>query len=340
MICRTAVATVLVLGAAAFRPAAFRPAPLRVGGAARGLSDPCRWAARASRGGQRGAAALQAAEASAPDAPPRCARRFEFVPYGEAYAGGERSICADGLVQGADLHLTHWSNNKVSQRRAAASCAPHACRRAGDSDVTCVPPRPSLLLQTPMEYKADLSTEIVFKWLKLGAAAKYPSREFLDAVVLNNHFDTDGLMSAWALLEPDKALQYESVMVAAAAAGDFEEWDLSDRGMILDIAFSKLAQEAGSDKAAYEELLPKVEELLQTIPKQPHLWQDELAALERAFDLVCDDVIKVSRLEDNKSKFNHAQGDVGDIGIFTHPKDTPCVPGPGVCVCVCVYARA
>ena len=69
-----------------------------------------------------------------------------------------------------------------------------------------------------MKYMADLSTEIVFKWLKIeesmiiksdGKVGKYPSREFLNAVVLNNHFDTDGLMSAWALLEPEKALKYE-----------------------------------------------------------------------------------------------------------------------------------
>ena len=82
-----------------------------------------------------------------------------------------------------------------------------------------------------MKYMADLSTEIVFKWLKIeenmiiksdGRISKYPSREFLNAVVLNNHFDTDGLMSAWALLEPEKALKYENVMIAAAAAGDFE----------------------------------------------------------------------------------------------------------------------
>lgn len=42
-------------------------------------------------------------------------RRFEFVPYGEAYSGNEKSICADGLVQGADLHLTHWTNNQTPQ---------------------------------------------------------------------------------------------------------------------------------------------------------------------------------------------------------------------------------
>ena len=59
-------------------------------------------------------------------------RRFEFVPYGETYSGGAKSISADGLVKGSDLHLTHWTNN-----------------------------------ETPQEFKADLSTETVFKWLKV-----------------------------------------------------------------------------------------------------------------------------------------------------------------------------
>jgi len=97
-------------------------------------------------------------------------------------------------------------------------------------------------------------------------------------------------------------------MVSAAGAGDFGEWGLSDRGMILDIVFSKLGKQAGSDKAAYEELLPKVEELLKSIPKQPHLWKDEMDELDEAFDLVCDDIVTVSRLADKKTKFTHAQG--------------------------------
>ena len=254
-----------------------------------------------------GADAFLAAPCSSLRAPcrvgckPAFARSFEFVPYASSYAGARRSICADGLVEGADLHLTHWTNNK-----------------------------------TPMEYKADLSTEIVFKWVKLQAAARRvkgvpdgdTADDWSDAVVLNNHFDTDGLMSAWALLEPEKALEHESVMVAAAAAGDFDEWGISDRGVILDIALTKLAERAGDDEKAYEELLPRMEELLKTIPKQPELWQEELLELEKAFDLVCDEVITVDRLEDKKTKFSHAQGEVGDIGIIIHPKGVSRLPGP------------
>ena len=52
------------------------------------------------------------AETSAYEVVP-CTRRFEFVPYGEKYSGGQKSICVDGLVLGADLDLSHWMNNKT-----------------------------------------------------------------------------------------------------------------------------------------------------------------------------------------------------------------------------------
>lgn len=89
----------LVIGATAFHTAPGRPAA---------RSSLC-GALHACRGAKPRLVGLMAIA----DAPPPSTRRFEFVPYGEAYAGGEKSICADGLVQGADLHLTHWTNNKV-----------------------------------------------------------------------------------------------------------------------------------------------------------------------------------------------------------------------------------
>jgi hypothetical protein len=59
----------------------------------------------------------------------RHARRFEFVPYGEAYTGNEKSICVDGLVKGADLDLTHWTNNKTPREyKADLSVRGYRCR--------------------------------------------------------------------------------------------------------------------------------------------------------------------------------------------------------------------
>eukprot|EP00961_Rhodomonas_salina_P286371 3869533-Rhodomonas_salina.1 len=73
--------------------------------------------------------------------------------------------------------------------------------------------------ETPAEYKADLSTEIAFRWLKLLDSNPKQQAHYENAVVLNNHCDTDGIMSIWALLNPEKALDYEDIMVKAAAAG-------------------------------------------------------------------------------------------------------------------------
>lgn len=129
-------------------------------------------------------------------------RKFQFVDYGKEFTGSGPSICADGLVQGVTLQLTHWKNNN-----------------------------------TPDKYKEDLSTEIALRWCKM---VDQSDSEWAQATIVNNHFDTDGLMSVWALLNPELAQKYESRMVNAAAAGDFEEWGLGDTGVVLDLAFSKL----------------------------------------------------------------------------------------------------
>ena len=56
------------------------------------------------------------------------------------------------------------------------------------------------------------------------------------ATVLNNHYDTDGLLSVWALLQPEAALQYRQLLVEASEAGDFDEWPASDEGLKLQFA--------------------------------------------------------------------------------------------------------
>lgn len=72
--------------------------------------------------------------------------------------------------------------------------------------------------RTPARYRHDLST---------GSAlllAADPERDaFLKGVttVANNHYDTDGVLSVFACLEPDAALRLHAPMIDAATAGDF-----------------------------------------------------------------------------------------------------------------------
>ena len=109
----------------------------------------------------------------------------------DSYEGNSPAISCDGLVPGASLDLTHWQGNR-----------------------------------TPSRYKADTSTEIALNFVRSPEAVE----QWADAVVVNNHFDTDGLLSIWTLLDPEPAIANRELLVAAAEAGDFDEWPQLERG--------------------------------------------------------------------------------------------------------------
>ncbi len=130
------------------------------------------------------------------------------------------TISCDGRVAGSTLEITHWTGNT-----------------------------------TPNSLYADTTTEIALNLAK----QKDEYREFENAVVVNNHYDTDGVCSVWACLEPDLAIQYEKVLIEAAEAGDFGEWS-SAEGLKLDLIIS--AFELSDEAAAYETMLGEMPRLL------------------------------------------------------------------------------
>lgn len=65
----------------------------------------------------------------------------------------------------------------------------------------------------------DTSTGIVLNAIKQNIPElSYP-------YVSNNHWDIDGFMGIWSLLNPELAIEYEEVIRAMALLGDFREWD-------------------------------------------------------------------------------------------------------------------
>ena len=151
---------------------------------------------------------------------------------------------------------------------------------------------------TPAELKADTSTEIA---LNLVAS---PNRAALTKgidLVVNNHFDTDGALSVWTILNGDRALPYRDLLVAAAEAGDFSEHS-SDDGMRVSIAIqgadqaspnniqgSPLAgmiagEEFDDDERAYELVLPELERLLSDVNAFEPLWRDGWNSVAEALD--------------------------------------------------------
>ena len=161
-------------------------------------------------------------------------------------------LSVDGTVDNA-IHFSHWQGNN-----------------------------------TPAEVKADTSTEIA---LNLVAS---PNRDALThgiELVTNNHFDTDGVLSVWTVLNGERAQAYRDLLVAAAEAGDFSEYS-SDDGVRVSIAMqgSEQANPAGDDGSplarllagenvdddarAYELVLPEVERLLSNINDYEALWRE------------------------------------------------------------------
>lgn len=161
-------------------------------------------------------------------------------------------LSVDGTVDNS-IHFSHWEGNR-----------------------------------TPSELKADTSTEIA---LNLAAS---PNRAQLTngiELVTNNHFDTDGVLSVWTVLNGERALPYRDLLIAAAEAGDFSEYS-SDDGVRVSIAIqgsdqaspnnddgSPLArliagEEVDDDARAYELVLPRVEHLLTNINDYEALWRE------------------------------------------------------------------
>src|SRR5262245_2313923 len=68
---------------------------------------------------------------------------------------------------------------------------------------------------TPRELKDDLSAQIVFHYLD------HPQFHPNVGAVSNNHFDEDGLVSLFAILNPEKANFWRELLIDIAAARDF-----------------------------------------------------------------------------------------------------------------------
>ncbi len=66
---------------------------------------------------------------------------------------------------------------------------------------------------TPDRLAADLSAQMVFRYLDDGAGRHEPAR-----VVTDNHFDQDGLVGVFALVDPEAALAQRTLLEDVAAA--------------------------------------------------------------------------------------------------------------------------
>lgn len=145
--------------------------------------------------------------------------------------------------------------------------------------------------RTPERFKHDLTTGMA---LRLAAAPDRSAWMAGIAVVANNHLDTDGLLSAWSVLHPEAALAESSLLLNAAAAGDFQEvadasalrfdaivshWD----SRFGDAGAENTDEDASARRHArvYDELLPLVPQLLHDQGPYEALWRPRSKRLMR-----------------------------------------------------------
>ena len=198
---------------------------------------------------------------------------MRFEYYNDAIADLPK-LSVDGTVDDA-IHFSHWKGN-----------------------------------QTPAQVKADTSTEIA---LNLAAA---PNRDELTQgidLVTNNHFDTDGVLSVWTVLNGERALPLRKKLIAAAEAGDFSEFSTEDgvRASIViqgsdsptDKSGSPLArqlagEEVNDEARAYELILPHVERVLMHTNEYESLWHDAWERVAKALDSFAKGTSRVEEFTD------------------------------------------
>ncbi|MGD9996146.1 MAG: DUF6687 family protein [Ilumatobacteraceae bacterium] len=141
-------------------------------------------------------------------------------------------------------------------------------------------------MPTPPDLRDDLSAQIAFR------ALDQPHR--LDGIeaVTNNHFDQDGLVSVFALVQPDLAMQRRDVLIDIARAGDFGTFEHRDAARVaMVIAALDDDERSPLDRASlslpypqrcatlYEWALPRLTDMADHPERWRELWDDEDAHL-------------------------------------------------------------
>src|SRR6267142_4655459 len=152
--------------------------------------------------------------------------------------------------------------------------------------------------ETPAEVKADTSTEIALNLVASPNRAKLTQDIEL---VTNNHFDTDGVLSVWTVINGERALEFRDRLISAAEAGDFSEYT-NEAGVRTSLAIQGSDQtgpddETGSplarliageqvmdDAKGYELVLPEVEHLLTRIDDYEPLWRSGWERIAKAIE--------------------------------------------------------
>jgi len=179
-------------------------------------------------------------------------------------------VSVDGLVPNS-AHLSHWKGN-----------------------------------QTPTPFKADTATEIALRYLC------HPRRRELFPqirIITNNHFDTDGLLSVWSLLNPKKAESMTGRLISAAEAGDFSAFS-SEEGVHIHLLIEAFCEHEKSpfaekikdydgprEAAYYKFLLPFVPDFFRKKDEYRIFWEPAFEKILQSMSLFEKGIIGLEEYE-------------------------------------------
>ncbi len=185
---------------------------------------------------------------------------------------------------------------------------------------------------THERFQDDLSAQIVFNFLTSEAAPEYAKLYGDELAVSNNHFDEDGLVSLFAMLEPDEAMERREFLIDVAAAGDFGVYRDRDAARVAFVlsAWTRSSQSPLNDNVfrlpyieftnvLYEELLPRFVKLMDKLTNLSKFWVDEDAFLDRTEEAIAAGTIAITQ----NSELDLAIVDVPYGGIMQFKERPP-----------------
>jgi len=170
---------------------------------------------------------------------------------------------------------------------------------------------------TPQDLLRDTSTDIVFAYLDS------PAHHVDIPLVSNSHYDEDGLLSMYALVDPANAMANRDLMIATSRAGDFSictDTEAAKLAFILaayaDPAISPLPASIFSGSAAeqihglYAAMLTELPSLMRNISSYRHFWEPELEHWKDSEQAIAEGRVVIDEIPDLDLAIVHIPDDM------------------------------
>jgi len=188
---------------------------------------------------------------------------------------------------------------------------------------------------TPAELKADTSAEIALKYLAS------PRFHVESEIVTNNHFDQDGLVGVFALIDPATATRHHDLLIDIASAGDFGVFKTREAARINFVvaAFSEsktspfpkqIFSHSYPSMAAelYIRMLEVFPEIIADPNKFKSLWEAEDEKLSESEALVKQQIVTIEENFDLDLAVVRIPDRIASFRVhrFTSPQESACHP--------------